>query len=188
MMVPIVCASVVVGMVGLAYASVPLYRLFCQVTGYGGTTQTAEANAGVVLDRSMKIRFDANTAGVPWIFKAAETEITVKIGENRLAFYEASNQSDKAVTGTATFNVTPLEAGAYFNKIDCFCFTEQTLKPGETVQMPVSFFVDPEIADDPELDDVRTITLSYTFFPGDEPAESEDLAMTTPAEPAASLN
>jgi cytochrome c oxidase assembly protein subunit 11 len=153
-------------MVGLAYASVPLYRIFCQVTGYGGTTMAADAGSDVVLDRTVTIRFDANTArDMPWQFQAQQRRMTLKIGETGLAFYRASNPTAKAVTGTATFNVTPPQAGAYFNKIECFCFTEQTLEPGASADMPVSFFVDPAIVDDPELAGIGTITLSYTFFP-----------------------
>lgn len=186
--VALVCSVIVTAMVGVAYASVPLYRLFCQVTGFGGTTQTASVGSEIVLDRTIKIRFDANTAKIPWTFLPVEKQITLKIGENRLAFYTATNLSDETITGTATFNVTPLEAGAYFNKIDCFCFTEQVLEPGETVHMPVSFFVDPAIADDPELDDVRTITLSYTFFQSEPSDANADLAMNTPSRPAANLN
>jgi cytochrome c oxidase assembly protein subunit 11 len=153
-------------MIGLAYAAVPLYRIFCQVTGYGGTTQAADAGSEVVLDRMVTIRFDANTArGMAWNFQAEQRQMTLRIGETGLAFYRASNPTTKAITGTATFNVTPPQAGAYFNKIECFCFTEQTLEPGASADMPVSFFVDPAIVDDPDVASVGTITLSYTFFP-----------------------
>jgi len=171
--VAIACVAFVTMMVGVAYAAVPLYRIFCQVTGYGGTTQVADAASGMVLDRRIKVRFDANVArDLSWGFKPVQREIDLKIGENALAFYRADNGADVAVTGTATFNVTPLEAGQYFNKIECFCFTEQTLKPGESVDMPVSFYVDPEIDRDPNLAHVRTITLSYTFFPVDKRADA----------------
>jgi len=160
-----VLASVVAGMVGLSFASVPLYKLFCQVTGYGGTTQRAEQGASQVLDRVVTIRFNADNApDLPWTFRPAQRQMEVKIGETQLAFYRAENKSGRTVTGTATFNVTPAKAGLYFSKLECFCFTEQTLKPGESVDMPVSFFVDPAIKDDRNLDDVKTITLSYTFF------------------------
>ena len=164
--------AVVVGMVGLAFASVPLYRLFCQVTGYGGTTQVAESAPVEVGERVVTIRFNADTArDMPWRFSPEQREISVHVGEETLAFYKAHNPADRRITGTATFNVTPLKAGVYFQKIDCFCFTEQTLEPDQTVDMPVSFFVDPAIDEDPNLDDVKTITLSYTFFPasGDAP-------------------
>lgn len=155
------------GMVGLAFASVPLYRLFCQVTGYGGTPVTevaapAAASAGAPM---VTVRFDANVNGaLPWRFRPAQTELTVPVGEETLAFYTARNDSDVPVTGTATFNVTPYKAGPYFNKVQCFCFTEQRLEPGEEVSMAVSFFVDPEILKDANTTEVRTITLSYTFF------------------------
>jgi cytochrome c oxidase assembly protein subunit 11 len=159
-------AIVVAAMVGLAYASVPLYRLFCQVTGFGGTTQRAEAAPEKTADRRMTILFDANTAGsLPWTFEPVQRSLRVKVGEENFAYYRATNRSSHAVTGSAVFNVTPDTAGAYFNKIECFCFTEQTLKAGESVEMPVSFFVDPAIVDDHGLDKLTTITLSYTFYP-----------------------
>lgn len=158
-------AGLVVSMVGLAYASVPLYELFCRVTGYGGTTQRAEAAAGKVIDRELVVRFDANVSGLPWSFRPEVTEVRLKAGEMRRIAYVAENRSGIASTGTATFNVTPPAAGAYFNKIECFCFTSQTLQPGQAVEMPVQFFVDPAMDDDRNLDAVRTITLSYTFLP-----------------------
>jgi len=148
----------------VAYAA-PLYDLFCRVTGYGGTTQVATASADRVLDRRITVRFNADAASeLPWRFQPQQRQIDVRVGEQALAFYRARSTADEAVTGTATFNVTPAKAGLYFSKIDCFCFTEQTLQPGETVDLPVQFFIDPAIADDPNLDDVTTITLSYTFF------------------------
>jgi cytochrome c oxidase assembly protein subunit 11 len=160
----------VVTMVGLAYASVPLYRIFCQATGFGGTTQRAEAAPKKTLDRRMTIRFDANTApSLPWTFEPVQRSLEIKVGEENFAYYRATNKSDHAVTGSAVFNVAPDTAGAYFNKIQCFCFTRQTLKAGETIELPVSFFVDPAIVDDHGLDNVTTITLSYTFYPADEP-------------------
>ncbi len=166
-------AGFVVAMVGMAYAAVPLYKIFCQVTGYGGTTQVAKKNEGVVLGKTIVIRFDANVSkDMPWKFRPVQEKMVVKIGENRLAHYKAVNLTDKEVTGTATFNVTPLVAGSYFNKIACFCFTKQTLKPGETADMPVSFYVDPEIATDPETSMIREITLSYTFFPVKEDVQT----------------
>lgn len=156
---------VAAGMVGASYAAVPLYEIFCQVTGYGGTTQTAEIAPDKILDRKMTIRFNADVdRKLPWKFAAVQDRVEVRVGENALAFYRARNTSDRAVVGTATFNVTPLKAGQYFNKIECFCFTEQRLEAGGEVDMPVSFFVDPAIADDPNLNDVTEITLSYTFF------------------------
>ena len=157
--------TIAVGMVGLAYASVPLYELFCRVTGYGGTTQQAAATPDVVLDRTIKVRFSANNNhDMPWEFKPLQMAQTVNVGQQALAFYEAENTTDKELTGTATFNVSPFKAGMYFTKIDCFCFTEQTLAPGERVDMPVTYFIDPEIANDSNLDEVEEIVLSYTFF------------------------
>jgi len=176
----LVLAGVALGMVGLAFAAVPLYTLFCQVTGYGGTSQVATAAPGAVNGRMMTIQFDASIErGMPWKFKAAQREVKVKIGEENLAFYTAHNPLDRPVMGTATYNVTPHKAGPYFSKIDCFCFTEQLLQPGQSVDMPVSFFVDPDILKDPDLDDVRTITLSYTFF--EKPVSEEDESRQTSA-------
>jgi cytochrome c oxidase assembly protein subunit 11 len=168
----LILVSVVAGMVGLSYASVPLYDLFCRVTGYGGTTQQADIAPDVILDREMIIEFDANTSrGMPWDFKPAAHRVTMKVGETGLAFYQAHNPTNKTIKGTATFNVTPQKVGQYFTKIDCFCFTEQVLKPGEKVDMPVTFFVDPEIADDPNASEVKVITLSYTFFISEDEEE-----------------
>ena len=153
------------GMVGMSYAAVPLYDLFCRVTGYGGTTNVAEAVGDEVLERRIKVRFVANThRDLAWEFAPAQTALTIKVGEQGLAFYRASNYSDRRITGTATFNVSPHKAGYYFTKVECFCFVEQTLEPGESVDMPVMFFVDPEIDEDRNLDDVTEIALSYTFF------------------------
>ena len=163
--VVLMSTATVVAMVGLTYASVPLYRLFCQVTGFGGTTQRAESAPQQVLDKTVSVRFDANTSGkLEWTFHPVQSAVKVKFGEQSMAYYEAVNRSDKTLTGSAVFNVTPTQAGAYFNKIQCFCFTEQLLQPGERIEMPVTFFVDPSIADDPKMGDVTTITLSYTFF------------------------
>ncbi len=158
-------------MVGLAFAAVPLYRLFCQVTGYGGTTQVAESAPAEVGQRVFKIRFNADVNwNLPWRFQPTQREISVKVGEPGLVFYKAENLTQEAITGTATYNVTPLKAGAYFSKLDCFCFEEQRLAPGQSAELGVSFFVDPSILEDPNLDEVAAITLSYTFFrrPGDE--------------------
>ncbi len=160
--------AVVAAMGGLAWASVPLYQWFCQVTGYGGTTQAAVEMPAEILDREMTVRFNADTArGLPWAFKPVQRQITLRVGDTGLAFYRAVNHSDRPVTGTATFNVTPAKAGIYFDKIDCFCFTEQTLEAGQEAELAVSFFIDPDISADPNLDEVRTITLSYTFFEKD---------------------
>ncbi|MBT6801941.1 MAG: cytochrome c oxidase assembly protein, partial [Rhodospirillales bacterium] len=147
------------------YASVPLYQWFCQATGFGGTTQVASATPNKILDREITVRFNSDVnSKLPWRFQPEQLSMKLKLGEERLAFYSATNQSDESITGTATFNVTPAKAGIYFNKIDCFCFTEQTLQPGQTVDMPVAFYVDPEIVNDRKLDDVSDIALSYTFF------------------------
>jgi cytochrome c oxidase assembly protein subunit 11 len=152
-------------MVGLAFASVPLYRLFCQVTGYGGTTQVAEAAPEQVSERRITVRFNADVnPKLPWNFEPLERAVTLRVGEPGLAFYRAANLTDRPLSGTATFNVTPLKAGQYFNKTQCFCFDEQRLEAGEAVEMGVSFFIDPAILEDRNLDDVTTVTLSYTFF------------------------
>jgi cytochrome c oxidase assembly protein subunit 11 len=167
--IALLCA---LGMLGLGYASVPLYRIFCQVTGFGGTTQratlaealTAEQMAKSAGARTFSIRFDANTAmDMPWTFRPRQVTDTVQIGERDMAIFEAKNESSVPITGTASFNVEPEQAGPYFNKIQCFCFTEQTLQPGQEVSMPVLFYVDPKALDDPNMDGVEQITLSYTF-------------------------
>lgn len=168
-------SGVAIAMVGAAYAAVPLYNLFCQVTGYGGTTQVAETEADRVLERTVEVRFDASMErGLPWTFEPMQTSMTVQVGETSIAFYRATNTSDHPVTGMATYNVTPFKAAPYFSKLECFCFTEQTLQPGESIEMPVLFFVDPLIDEERRMDDVRTITLSYTFF-----EQSEDVASAT---------
>lgn len=163
------CTAGAVGMLGLAYAAVPLYAMFCQVTGYGGTTQRVEKPSSTVLDRVVTVRFDSNVApGLGWQFEPVQHTVDVKIGENTLAFYRAVNTSGRPVAGTATFNVTPEIAGSYFNKIECFCFQEQLLAPGESIDMPVSFFVDPAIVEDRSgAGELTQITLSYTFYPTD---------------------
>ncbi len=161
--------SLAAAMVGLGFASVPLYRLFCQVTGLGGTTQLGGEAPGAVAGKTISIRFDANHApSLPWAFKPERATETVTIGARDIAFFTATNHSSKAVTGTATYNVTPAQAGAYFAKIQCFCFNQQTLQPGETARMPVIFYVDPKILADPDARGIEQITLSYTFYPVDE--------------------
>ena len=168
--------AVVVGMVGLSFAAVPLYRAFCQVTGWGGTTQVAEEQADRVLERQVTVRFDASRAkGMPWAFKPAQVSQTLHIGETGLAYYEATNLSDEPVIGSATFNVQPAKAGQFFMKVDCFCFEEQLLQPGETMLMPVTYYIDPDLADEPRLDDVREITLSYTFYRNEDAEQREGL-------------
>jgi cytochrome c oxidase assembly protein subunit 11 len=172
-----VLLAVVAVMVGGSYAAVPLYRIFCQVTGFGGTTQIAERPSDTVSARVMHIRFDATVNGLPWAFQPMQREVSTHVGQNTLVFYSAENHAREPVTGSATFNVTPLKAGQYFSKIECFCFTEQHLKAGEQVEMPVVFFIDPAIEQDRNMDDVKTITLSYTFYP----AQEKDEKVTTPA-------
>jgi cytochrome c oxidase assembly protein subunit 11 len=163
-----VCAVFVAAMVGMAFAAVPFYRIFCQVTGLGGTTQRADAAPEAVSDRIVSVRFDANVGnGLGWSFRPITRAVDVKLGEVGEALFVAENRSNKPVTATAVFNVAPLEIGAYFNKIACFCFDEQTLQPGERVEMPVTFFVDPKITEDSTLDYIHNITLSYTFYPVD---------------------
>lgn len=152
-------------MIGVTYASVPLYKLFCQVTGYGGTTRQADQASAKVLDRMITVRFDANvSSALPWEFQPAKREVTMRIGETVNASFIAKNIFGTSTRGKATFNVVPELAGSYFNKLECFCFTDTTLKPGEQLEMPVVFFVDPEIVNEPDLKDIKTITLSYTFF------------------------
>jgi cytochrome c oxidase assembly protein subunit 11 len=174
--------AALIGMVGMVAASVPLYRLFCRVTGYDGATSIAAAAPGATA-RMVTVRFDASVAkGMPWRFRPAQPEMQVHLGEQVLATYTATNTSAEPVVGTATFNVTPAKAGRYFDKIACFCFSEQRLEPGQSVEMPVTFFVDPALADDPNADEVKTITLSYTFF-RKEAAEGRR-APATPPTPA----
>ena len=164
--VAVACVGFFAGMVGMAYAAVPLYDLFCKVTGYGGTTQRVEQYSKTVLDREIKVHFDANVSGgLPWDFKPVQRDVMLKIGETTQISYEAKNVFSAPTSGRASFNVTPQLAGAYFMKVECFCFTDTELKPGETMDMPVVFYVDPEIVDVPELKNINTITLSYTFFP-----------------------
>lgn len=157
--------GLIAGMTVLVINAPSLYRTFCQITGWGGTTQRAEIAANEVLDRKITVRFDATTMpDLPWSFSPMQVSQTLHVGESGIAFYESENLSDQPIVGTASFNVQPAKAGIYFKKIECFCFTEQLLAPGEVSKMPVTYFIDPEIAKDRKLDDVREITLSYTFF------------------------
>lgn len=179
------CGAFFFCMIGVAYAAVPLYQLFCQVTGYGGTTQRVEQVSDVILDKTIKVRFDANvSSGVPWDFGPEKREITLRIGETVQANYRAANLFDKPSRGRASYNVSPALAGAYFNKIECFCFTDTELKPGEVLEMPVVFFVDPAIVDVPELKNLKEITLSYTFFP----LRDEEPVASAPAKPATDIS
>lgn len=171
--------AVVVAMGSLSFAAVPFYNWFCRVTGYGGTPQVAEVAPDLILDQTVTIRFDASVAqGMPWEFKPVVRTMDIRLGETGLAYYEAYNPTDRVIAGTAGFNVFPDTTGGYFTKIACFCFTEQVLQPGERVQMPVTFFVDPSIIDDPDAASVREITLSYTFYEAPLP---EDQAAVTPS-------
>jgi cytochrome c oxidase assembly protein subunit 11 len=169
------CGVLVIAMVGAAYAAVPLYRLFCQATGFDGTPRIATQSSSVTLDKRVTVRFDANVApGLSWRFEPVERNHDVRIGENALAFYRATNTSDRPLVGTATFNVLPERAAVYFNKLECFCFKEQTLQPGESAEFPVSFFVDPQIVNDKEVRGITHLTLSYTFHKaGQEPGAAE---------------
>ncbi|WP_262030251.1 cytochrome c oxidase assembly protein [Microvirga sp. Mcv34] len=160
------CVGVVVGMVGLAYASVPLYDLFCKVTGFGGTPIIRDANGSEVMDRTIAVRFDSNVApGLNWRFSPEKPEIKVKLGETTTVYYKVTNTGDKPSTGIATYNVQPDLAGTYFSKLECFCFTEQTLQPGESLESAVVFYVDPRLVQDSDVKDLTSLTLSYTYFP-----------------------
>lgn len=175
--------AVAATMASLSFAAVPFYDWFCRVTGFAGTPQQAASSTGEVLDQTITVRFDANTdPGLPWEFRPVENQMTLRIGETALAFYEAYNPTDRTIAGTASFNVSPDIAGPYFVKIDCFCFTEQVLEPGERVRLPVSFYVDPELTRDGDTSRVLHITLSYTFFETELP---ETQASLPPAEKAA---
>lgn len=161
-----VCVAVVAGMLGLSYASVPLYSMFCQLTGFGGTPNRAYAGPDHVLPRQVNVRFDASVArDLDWRFAPEQASQKLQVGEVGLAFYKAKNLSNKTISGTATFNVMPAKAGVYFSKIECFCFTEQQLAAGQEIDMPVQYFIDPAIDEDENMRDVKTITLSYTFYP-----------------------
>jgi cytochrome c oxidase assembly protein subunit 11 len=177
--VALACGAIVMGMVGITAASVPLYDLFCRVTGYGGTTQRSESASATVSDVEVTVSFNADIApDMPWVFRPAQRSVKVRLGEETLIFYTAENRSNQPVAGTATFNVTPFASGPYFSKIQCFCFQEQVLQPGQSVEMPVSFYVDPAILDDPDAKQIRDITLSYTFFKDAE--ETRKLSIKAP--------
>jgi cytochrome c oxidase assembly protein subunit 11 len=186
-----IAAAFALAMVALAFAAVPLYRAFCQATGFAGTTGRAEAAAlpsdsvlRSLAGRTVKVRFDANISpGMPWQFVPTATETTIKVGEKRMAFYRATNLSAAPVTGRAVYNVSPDLAGKYFKKIQCFCFNEQTLKAGEVVDMPLTYFIDPAILNDPQASKIDEITLSYTFFPVDERSRAQLDTQRDPALP-----
>ena len=173
----IILVGIAAAMLGLSFAAVPFYDWFCRTTGFAGTTQVAAKPSDVMLDKKITVWFDASKeAGMPWTFKAEAPSMELKIGENGLAFYRAHNPTNRIVAGTASYNVSPDSAGAYFTKVACFCFTQQVLQHGETVDMPVSFYVDPEIVNDAEAKYVHEITLSYTFHETDLPEEQAALA------------
>jgi cytochrome c oxidase assembly protein subunit 11 len=174
---------VVAGMVGLAFASVPLYSLFCRVTGYGGTTMMADKLPEQVLERTVTVKFYTDTArNIDWNFKAEKNEEKVKLGQQGLIAFIAKNNGRTPTTGTALYNVTPAKAGKYFQKMQCFCFDEQTLKPGEEMHMPVVYFIDPKMNEDPDMEDVKTISLSYTFFSTDSKEYDEAFEAFTNSE------
>ncbi len=176
--VAVVCASVFFFMTGAAFAAVPLYRMFCQLTGFDGTPRRAESASDTVLGKTLTIRFDANVRDLPWTFKAEQTSQEAKIGETKIAFFKVTNNSDKPVTGRALFNVVPEQAGPYFQKLQCFCFSDQTIAAGATVDMPVLYYVDPKYADDINTKGKPEVTLSYTFFPS-----ASKQAQAAPASP-----
>ena len=181
--------GVVLVMGSLAWASVPFYDWFCRVTGFGGATNVAAAGPAEVLDQEITVRFDASVErDMPWVFKPVEREMRLKIGETAIAFYEVTNLADRPIAGTASYNVTPYEAGGFFDKIDCFCFELQVVQPGETVQLPVSFFVDPAIVEDRDAKYVHTITLSYTFYETDLPEEYAQASLTGDASAVEDIN
>jgi len=176
-LVAALCGAVVAGMVGMSYAAVPLYDWFCRTTGFGGRTQVATIAPGTVLDRKITVRFDANIApGLPWRFAPEVNSIDVRIGEVVTVYYTVTNEAARMTYGQAGYNVTPLTVGAYFQKINCFCFTEQAMKPGEKREMAVVFYVDPALANDAEQNDLNTITLSYTFYPVRAPQQGVAVA------------
>ena len=178
---------VVAAMIGLSYASVPLYRLYCQVTGYQGATRTALKAPDTASTATITVRLDANVNNtLPWSFVPEAPEVTMALGESMIAVYRVKNLSDKTITGSATFNVTPFDSGQFFNKIQCFCFTDHTLKPGESAELPVTFFVDPKIRSNPDTADIQVITLSYTFFRTEDAGKAADASSTAAA--AATVN
>lgn len=173
----VICATVFVGMIGAAYASVPLYDAFCRATGFGGRVERADVAPTKVLDQTVKVRFDVNVnPALPWTFEAEQRSQTLKIGETGMAFFKVTNTSDKAVTGQAVYNVVPTSVGAYLRKLECFCFTEQTLQPHQTIEFPMVYFIDPGFADDFETKGTSEVTLSYTFYPAAKQAPSAQSA------------
>lgn len=177
----LICLAVFAGMTGMAFAAVPLYRAFCQATGYDGTVRRVATAPTQILDKTVTVRFDANVRDMPWTFTPSQVSQTVKIGAQNVAFYKVTNKGDKPITGQAAYNVVPETAGAHFRKLQCFCFSEQTIQPGETVEFPVVYFVDPEYATDPDTRRNAEITLSYTFFPvKDQPGKQAAAKTASP--------
>ena len=176
----LILSGVGLSMLALGFASKTLYDTFCKVTGYGGTTRYAEDNLSEVLDRKVQVSFDANVNGLPWDFVPEQQNMTVQIGQTGLAYYKVKNNSNKAMVGTATFNVTPIKAAPFFIKTECFCFTEQRVEPGQEISMPVLYFVDPQLDEDERLKDVKDITLSYTFFEVENPTEAQAISSVKP--------
>jgi cytochrome c oxidase assembly protein subunit 11 len=181
------CVAGFFGMVGMAYASVPLYKAFCQLTGFDGTIRKAEVAPDTVLDRKLTIRFDANVRDLPWKFTAEQTTQSVRIGQTGLAFFKVTNNGDQPITGRAVYNVVPEAAGAYFQKLECFCFSDQTIPAGKTIEFPVVYFVDPKFADDLETKGKGEVTLSYTFYPAVDAARGEKRADATPSKHSSAL-
>ena len=177
----IILTSVGLSMLALGFASKPLYDTFCKVTGYGGTPRIAEDNLSEVLDRKVQVSFDANVNGLPWEFAPEQRSMTVQLGQTGLAYYKVKNTSDKPLVGTATFNVTPIKAAPFFIKTECFCFTEQRVEPGQEISMPVLYFVDPQLDEDDRLNDVKDITLSYTFFEVENPSSPQAISSVVPS-------
>lgn len=167
--VAIICAAVFFGMLGMAFAAVPLYRAFCQLTGFDGTVRKAEAAPDRVLNKTLKIRFDANVRDLPWTFTAMEPSQSIRIGDTGLTHFKVTNHSNRPITGRAVYNVVPEQAGQYFQKLECFCFSDQTIQPGQTVEFPVVYFVDPKFAEDFETKGQGEVTLSYTYYPSTTP-------------------
>jgi cytochrome c oxidase assembly protein subunit 11 len=185
--VAILCVACFFGLIGAAYASVPLYRAFCQATGFDGTVRRAEAAPGKVVDHTVTVRFDANVRDLPWDFAAEQVAQPVKLGETKLAFFKVTNHADHPVTARAIFNVVPEQAGAYFRKLQCFCFSDQTIGAGQTVEMPVLYFIDPKWADDYETKGFKEVTLSYTFYPAVDAKPPAVSAQAAPAKPVSAL-
>lgn len=179
-LIAIICVFGVMGMTGAAFAAVPLYRMFCQVTGFGGTTMKADKASDTVLDETVMVRFDTNVRGVPMTFRAEQSTQRVRIGETGLAYFDVTNTSDKPIQVRASYNVSPEQTGPYFQKLQCFCFTEQTIAPGKTIEFPMVYFVDPEYASDFETKGKREVTLSYTFFPAEAPVQAAASAAKAP--------